>query len=284
LSVSNRIPGPLLFAVLTFALTWASSLCVSSDPADGSPNTILLRASLVYAFVVGWQPLVAVLIVRRTVDRSPTGDVHRVLPRHVALAIALPLALSLGAELVKMALGPASLDRLEDPLDTTAIDTAISVAAFLGAVAVLWLQALVEETAWRGYLLPRLMQMLGPWPGLFVHGVLWGACYAPVFLVNQSAAIVSIASFIVTCGLLGVLLGWLRLASGSIALSAVCNATLTICAGLPLLLQGVTPMLGAIFEPAGWLPMMLVVATIVTWPALRAAVVLQQRPLPDDVN
>jgi membrane protease YdiL (CAAX protease family) len=278
------ILGPLLFVVLAFALTWASSRLIASDLADGSPATVLLRASLVYALVVGWQPLVAVLIVCRTVDRSPTGQVHRVSPRYLALAITSPILLLLGAAIVKLALGPATWDLLELPHRVSAIEAGISLVAFVGAVAVLWLQALVEETAWRGYLLPRLMQRLGPWPGLFVHGVLWGACYAPVFLLAESGAIVRIASFVVTCGLLGVLIGWLRLASGSIALGAVCNATLTIGAGLPLLLHGRTPMLGAIFEPAGWLPMLLLVATIMTWPALRAAVVVRQPPIPDDVN
>jgi len=281
----SRFLGPLLFVLLTFALTWASALVLYSDPIDGPITTIVLRASVIYVLAVGWQPFVAALIVRLTVDRLPSGHAHDGPSRRfIAIAMVLTMMLLVGAVIVKTALGPPRQNELDYPVEVTALDAGMSIVSFLGAIAVLWTQAIVEETTWRGYLLPRLMQALGPWAGIFVHGVLWGACYAPVFLVGESVAIASMVSFIVTCGLLGVLLGWLRLASGSIAPSAACNATLTICAGLPLVLQGLSPTLGAAFEPAGWLPMMLLVATIVTLPALRAVVVLRQPLVPDDVN
>jgi hypothetical protein len=90
--------------------------------------------------------------------------------------------------------------------------------------------------------------------------------------------------FVATCGLLGIILGWLRLASGSIAASAACNATLTICAGLPLVLQGVSPPLGAVFEPAGWLPMLLLVLLIAMRSPLRAAVAVPRRRIPEHLN
>ena len=274
-----------MFVVLTFALTWASAFVLYSDPIDGSPTTILLQASLIYVLAVGWQPFVAVVIVRRTVDRRPSGHVHGGRSgRFVSIAITLPIVLLVGAVIVKAALGPTGAGRGEYIVEITARNAVISVVAFLGAVSVLWMQALAEEITWRGYLLPRLMQVLGPWTGIFVHGLLWGACYAPVFLVGESVALAQMASFVVTCGLLGVLLGWLRLASGSVAAGAACNATLTICAGLPLVLQGMTPAFGAVFEPAGWLPMMMLVSLIATWPALRAVVVLRQPLTPDDVN
>ena len=132
----------------------------------------------------------------------------------------------------------------------------------------LWIQAIVEEVGWRGYLLPRLMQRAGRGRG-FSCTDFWGAVLlAGVLVVGDSNDLWRAASFIVTCGLLGILLDWLRLASGSIAASATCNATLTLAAGLPLVLHGMTPMLSAIFEPAGWLPMMLVIVWIASRPSL----------------
>lgn len=282
---SARFLGPLLFLLVTFALTWASALVLYSDPLDGAPTTIVLRASLVYVLAVGWQPLLAIAVVRRTVDRSPSGHDHdhdEPAQHFVGIAIVVTAMLIVGALIVKTTLGPLRESQQESPVELTAVDAGLSMVAFVGAIAVLWTQAIVEEATWRGYLLPRLMQVLGPWPGIFVHGLLWGACYAPVFVVGESLALASMLSFVVTCGLLGVLLGWLRLASGSITPSAACNATLTICAGLPLVLQGASPTFGAVFEPAGWLPMMMLVAAIVTWPALRAVVVLRQPLRPDD--
>jgi membrane protease YdiL (CAAX protease family) len=231
----------------------------------GAPMaTTVWRATLAYVLAVGWQPFAAVWIVRRTVDALPSSDAHREARRsYMRLAIVVPVLFIAGAVLVQAAFGPA-----HEP--TSAPRS--SIAGFVGAIAMLWIQAIIEEVAWRGYLMPRLMKALGPWPGLGVHGILWGACYAPVFLAGTSADAMHLGGDIITMALLGIVLGWFRLASGSLAPGAACNATVTIGAGLPLLLGGATPAFGAVFEPAGWLPMLLFVATIATRPALRAAV------------
>lgn len=284
---ARAFAGPALFVAVTLALTWASALCLTSAwTSDGPVATRLLRASLLYAAVVGWQPLVALLIVRRSVDRDWLARARHATPsRYTWLAIGVLIVLLLGAAIVDALLGGPARAPAGQPVEATWGDAAFAICAFVGVLAVLWLQAIIEEIAWRGYLLPRVMQAAGPWRGLFLHGVLWGACYAPVFLVGASPGeLARTANFIVTCGLLGVLLGWLRLASGTVAASATCNATLTICAGLPLVLQGMTPILGALFEPAGWLPMLLVILLIASRPSLRAAVAVPQQPLPDHLN
>jgi hypothetical protein len=100
-------------------------------------------------------------------------------------------------------------------LDGDWIAGARVVLAFLGVIALLWLQAIVEELGWRSYVLPRLMHVLGPWPGLLVHGVLWGLCYSPWFAVAGSSVGRSLG-YVVTCCLFGVVLGWLRLSTRSI--------------------------------------------------------------------
>jgi membrane protease YdiL (CAAX protease family) len=267
---ASHLLGIVVFFGVTFVLTMASLALVSRVTAG--PPTTIWRATLGYVLVLGWQPFAAVWIVRRTVDELPSGHVHRVAPRsYVRLGIALPLVLLASAVLVQAALGPVFAGHLAPRAQATAS----TIAGFAGAVAILWMQAFVEETTWRGYLLPRLMQALGPWPGLCVHGLLWGACYAPVFSWGAPADPARLLAFVVTLGLLGTVLGWLRLASGSLAPSATCNATLTIGAGLPLVLQGTSPALAAVFEPAGWLPMLLFIATIATRPGLREAVIVR---------
>ena len=99
-----------------------------------------------------------------------------------------------------------------------------------------------------------------------------------------SESSILMASFVVTCALLGVLLGWLRLASRSVLARAASNATLTICAGLPLVLQGTPSPLGAVFEPAGWIPMLLLIALIAAHAPLRRAIAVPERGLPEHVN
>jgi membrane protease YdiL (CAAX protease family) len=280
--------GPLVFVALTLALTWTSAWLLASAPVtDGPVSTRLLRASLVYVAAVGWQPLAVLLLVRRVVDRGwlDRGG-HAMTTRYLALGIGLPIVLLIGAALVDSIIGPSVRTQVGPSIAPTWIDSALAVSAFLGVLAVLWAQAIIEEVAWRGYLLPRLMRAVGPWGGLLLHGLLWGACYAPVLLVGAAPeGPWRAACFVVTCGLLGALLGWLRLASGSIAASATCNATLTICAGLPLVLQDMTPpILGAVFGPAGWLPMLLVIVVVACRPSLRAAVVTPVRPVASHLN
>lgn len=275
---SARQLGLLAFVLLTFGLIWASASVLYADPLDGtSPATIVLQASLVYVLAVGWQPLVALLIVRRMVDPWPSGYAHRPTSfRYVTLAIVLPIVVLAAAAIVKAALGPHDAARVDVPVEASAGDAVLAFASFVTAVAVLWMQSVVEEITWRGYALPRMMQLLGPWRGLVVHGLAWGACYAAIFLAGRAMDPGHAASVVITCGLLGILLGWLRLASGSVAPSAACNATLTVCAGLPQVLQGLDPAFGAVFEPAGWLPLLMLVVLVVTTPALRAVVVLRQ--------
>lgn len=260
--------GPWLFVATTFLLTWGTAALV---PARA---TSLLDASIAYAVVVGWPPLVALWLAQTTIrDQRALDRGRRVAtPPFSVISIVAPLVLLAIATLVA-GVRPA---RLDAPPDLGA-----SVSAYVAVVAVLWLQAIAEELAWRGYLLPRLMRRLGNWPGLVAHGVLWGACYAPIFLVGDRSRI---ASFVVTCGLLGVLLGWVRLASRSVYASAASNATLTICAGLPLVLQGAPSPFGALFEPIGWLPMLLAIGVIAAHSSLRAAIALPERPLPEHVN
>ncbi|GBD16999.1 hypothetical protein HRbin26_01910 [bacterium HR26] len=46
------------------------------------------------------------------------------------------------------------------------------VLALTLAVPINSVFAFGEEFGWRGYLLPRLMTLLGPWPGLVLHGAI----------------------------------------------------------------------------------------------------------------
>jgi membrane protease YdiL (CAAX protease family) len=141
------------------------------------------------------------------------------------------------------------------------------ILAFTATILLVWLQCFAEEVGWRGYFLPRVMERFGRWRGLFLHGVVWGLWYAPLLFLagyGQMAMFGVLrrsASFVVTCVLLGMLLGWLRLASRSLVPVVIANTTLTLAAGLPYVLHGVDAgQRSAVFLPVGWLVLISVIA------------------------
>jgi membrane protease YdiL (CAAX protease family) len=97
--------------------------------------------------------------------------------------------------------------------------------------------ALGEELGWRGYL-NRALLPLGQ-PGSFlVTGVLWGLWHAPLLMLgfNYPTVPIVVAFFMMVgfCVLVGVLLGWLRLASSSVWPAAIAHGFLNAAAGLPV--------------------------------------------------
>lgn len=271
--------GPGLYLALTFVLAWLPAFLlrdVLSGAARGFAHP-LLAASVLYTVTMGWQPLAATWLVRRWVDRPGAPD-HALRPARLPynlLATFAPLVLAGAALLV--AWGLLELRRYTGPLELPLPRTAyapvrslpaalLMTLAFGVSLLLIWLQALAEEIGWRGYFLTRLMRQLGPWEGLLLHGLFWGLWYAPplLFMADASGpAPLHGVGFVLTCTLLGALLGWLRLASRSVIPTTIANAILTLSAGLPLLLQGVeVGPRGAVYEPPGWLPMALVLAAL----------------------
>ncbi|GIF42416.1 CPBP family intramembrane glutamic endopeptidase [Actinoplanes xinjiangensis] len=76
--------------------------------------------------------------------------------------------------------------------------------------------AFCEEWGWRGYLLNRWRDRLGTWPALILIGTLCGVWHLPFFVPAGVDGLWPLLPFTVFCVFFGVLLGWLRLASGSI--------------------------------------------------------------------
>jgi uncharacterized protein len=94
-----------------------------------------------------------------------------------------------------------------------------------------------EEWGWRGYL-TRALLPLGQ-PGAFlVTGVLWGLWHAPLLVLGYNypnlPVVVSFIMMMCFCTLVGVLLGWLRLASRSVWPAAIAHGFLNAAAGLPV--------------------------------------------------
>lgn len=261
------------YVAVMFGLTWAPAAVLEplwSIPAE-PPATRLLRASVLYASLMTLQPLIALAILRRWFDGRAVDLGLRQAPRRWhALAILGPMALAGAGAALALFIdsadrGAAAGPSLDPRLSGDALGGILLLFGFIGTLCMLWVQATTEEIGWRGFLLPQLMTELGPWTGLFVHGAIWGLWYAPLLLVATGVGLPSLArcaAFVVTCSLLGVLLGWIRIATRSVLAAASANATLTICAALPLVLHGTTPPRTGIFLPIGWIPLGLAILAV----------------------
>ncbi|MEY8039415.1 CPBP family intramembrane glutamic endopeptidase [Saccharopolyspora cebuensis] len=93
------------------------------------------------------------------------------------------------------------------------------------------------EWGWRGYL-SRALLPLGQ-PGMFVTtGVLWGLWHAPLLVLGYNyptaPVVAAVLMMVGYCTLLGVLLGWLRLASESVWPAAIAHGFVNASAALPI--------------------------------------------------
>ncbi len=262
---SRFFPGQgwFVFVVAAMSLSWlvAGLLADHPPPTDERVTVRLWYASLYYAATMGWQPLAAAWFAARWRDARRGTDAGLRWPRMRDIGLALVLAGGIAAAAMVIA-GVAG-----EPLHAGSpfVGGATAPLAAIAAMLVLCLQAVTEEYGWRGAPLAYAVERWGR-PGLVVHGAMWGVWYAPLFILSSAAPRDSFATaggFVVTCMLLGIVFGWLRLRSKSVLPSAIANALLTILAGLPLLLRdGSAGIRDAVFRWPGW-PILALAAVIV---------------------
>lgn len=274
--------GMFAFVSVTFTATWLP-VWILRDLWRLESLTLswrVLLSSVLYLSVIGWQPVVAVLLVRRYVEPPSIIDagLRRANQRFVALGVMIPLLAMSAASALAIALGHDAEAVLRAAVPSWHFwPSVITIASLLAAGALIYGQCLIEEVAWRGYFLVRTMECAGPWRGLLIHGFVWGIWYAPILLLAGGGAESSFskaAGFVVTCVLLGIMLGWLRLASRSVMPAVVANVVLTLGAGLPLLLSGMeVGTRAAVYLPVGWVPLLLI-ASLLAFTRFRTAVAI----------
>jgi membrane protease YdiL (CAAX protease family) len=113
----------------------------------------------------------------------------------------------------------------------------VAAAISIGPV-INFLFAVGEEVGWRGFLLPRLIASgFGEWPALFLSGAIWGLWHAPLILRGAEYfghPYLGVPMFIGFSVLLGILFGWMWLASRSVWVAAVAHGSLNAWGGLAL--------------------------------------------------
>lgn len=129
--------------------------------------------------------------------------------------------------------------------------------------------ALGEELGWRGWLLPSLLP-LGTWPALLLTGFIWGLWHSPIILLGYNYGLTHLSGVLlmtVACMLLGILLGWLRLRTGSIWPAVVAHSTFNASAGVLTLVlaagESPDPISVGPLGWVAWIVMAIVVCTLI---------------------
>jgi membrane protease YdiL (CAAX protease family) len=263
-----------LFLGLTFALTWAlwATLWIPAVTASRIFTLVVLSAGM-------WIPgLCALFVTRFQLGESwRRTNLDRLgQKRYYLWAWLLPPAGTLASMLLTVGFGVARLDPdftwFRERMEKAGTSLPVPVWVVVGAQVLLGLTlgplfnmlfTVGEEIGWRGFLLPRLARAgLGQWSALLASGAIWGFWHAPaILLVGHNypdhpylGGLLNTAAF----ALLGVIFGWLQLASGSVWVPTLAHASANAIGGIPFLLltKFDTAVGGTLASLIGWIPMM----------------------------
>jgi membrane protease YdiL (CAAX protease family) len=284
-----RVPWPAVgsFIVIAFGLAWLIDLPLwLSGRGLATPGAIFFIVGMMYT------PAAAALIVSFSVQRPrprPLAEYLGLWPlRPVRRVLGLAIVGLLGSILVVVvgvfasaAFGLIRLDLVHFsgfqhtleaatggrplPLPIGALVLVEIVALPLGSIFNAF-ATIGEELGWRGWLLPSL-RPLGTWPALAVTGVVWGLWHAPIVLLGYDFAepnAIGVLMMVGGCLFLGILIGWLRLRSGSVWPAVFAHAGFNGAAGFIALVaaSGSRPS-AVIVGPLGLVPWAVMAVIIV---------------------
>ncbi|MBB5071656.1 membrane protease YdiL (CAAX protease family) [Saccharopolyspora gloriosae] len=127
-----------------------------------------------------------------------------------------------------------------------------------------------EEVGWRGYLTTALLP-LGQPAAFLVTGVLWGLWHAPLLVLGynypNAPIVVAFIMMVCFCALLSALLGWLRLATGSVWPAAIGHGFVNAAAGFGILFSAaghpVDNVTSGLLGWSGWIVLALAILLLV---------------------
>lgn len=137
----------------------------------------------------------------------------------------------------------------------------------------------MKRWAGAGGLLPAL-RPLGVWPALLLSGALWGFWHAPLILLGYNFGEpnpLGLAMMVVGSMLIGVIIGWTPLHTGSVWPAVLAHGAFNASAGMGALFLAAgevpPPTLAAPIGVAMWLVCAVVIAVMVACGAFRPAAV-----------
>ncbi|MBX0301527.1 CPBP family intramembrane metalloprotease [Cryobacterium sp. 1639] len=294
----------VVFIVLACGLAWVVALPLWLD-GSGLANPLAALLLPVIMFTPGIAALFVVFMVQRPRPRPiaeylglwPLRPVGRTIWMTVFGIVGSALLVIVGVFLAA-ALGLVQLDlvnfsgfaqvlqaasTVDSPIPVGAIVLVqlllIPFAALLNGVL-----ALGEEIGWRGWLLQSL-RPLGTWPALLISGVVWGFWHSPLILLGYNFGqpnLFGVGLMIGGCMFYGVLLGWMRLRTGSIWPAVFAHGAFNAAAGFLLLVVAANTSADPVATgPLGWVTwivMAVVIVLLVLTGQFRTQPRLQRRP------
>ena len=98
-----------------------------------------------------------------------------------------------------------------------------AVAGFFLAPVLNFVTCFGEEWGWRGYLLPKLRELTGLVPAVLISGVIWGLWHLPLTIMGHNYGlsykgypVCGILAMCCFCLVIGILLSWLFIRTGSV--------------------------------------------------------------------
>jgi membrane protease YdiL (CAAX protease family) len=249
----------ILFVAIVFPLTWLIDLV--NWLLGGTDNLITFTVLMVVSMFV---PAIGAAIIMQFVTKEKLRDAGLKWGkrRYIIRAYVLMLAIALVTYGLTLAVGWGRIDSdastVNEFLDTLGVAADIPASVLLGVVGFTALftgvivnttYAFGEEFGWRGFLLPNLLY-LGKLKACLISGVIWGVWHTPLILMGHlydDYSILGILMITVMCVFLGIIFGWLTIASGSLIPAIVAHAALNaqMLAYFPsFLVTDVNPVLG----------------------------------------
>jgi len=286
--VPSRVPwlAVLIFVVLACGLAWLVALPLWLD-GSGLANPFAGLLLPLIMFTPGIAALFVVFMVQRPRPRPvaeylglwPLRPLGRTIWMSVigifgsALLVILGVFLAAAFGLVRLDLANfsgfaqvlAGTSPVESPIP---VGLVVLLQLLMIPLAAIFngLFALGEEIGWRGWLLPSL-RPLGTWPALLISGAVWGFWHSPLILLGYNFGqpnLLGVGLMIGGCMLYGVLLGWLRLRTGSIWPAVFAHGAFNAAAGFLLLVVAADTSADAVStSPLGWVTWIVMAAVIV---------------------
>ena len=233
----------LVYVVITFALTWLYSIFLIYPIANGeSLNGIPAMATQLVVAAAMFCPAIGVVLTRLV---TWEGFKNAWLKPRIKgnfktylLAWFGPAILTFAGMAVYFLIFPnnldlsfsyftATLEATGAPLET--LPMPIGTLMLVQCIQALFLAPVLnfftcfgEEWGWRGYLLPKMKNLLPTVPMLLINGIIWGLWHAPMTIIGHNYGIgywgfpfTGIAMMCVFCIVLGIFLSYVTLKTGS---------------------------------------------------------------------